>query len=160
MDNGPEASTEGTGGLSRRIARLLDTLIKIPGTNFRIGLDPIIGLIPGVGDAISAALGSIILADAARRKLPARLLVRMGGNVVLNAVVGAVPLLGDLFSAWFRSNSRNYAILHAYTRGEKNPPAGPRAKWIVTACVLLLVLLAAFCILAVWLFARLWDWAR
>jgi len=113
-----------------------------------------------VGDAISAALGSIILADAARRKLPVRLLIRMGGNVLLNAVVGAVPLLGDLFSVWFRANSRNFAILNAYTRGEKNPPAGPHVKWVATAFVLLLVLLAAFCILAVWLFARLWEWAR
>ena len=160
MDTGLAASSEKNGEQSRRIARLLDTLIRIPGTNFRIGLDPIIGLIPGVGDAISAALGSIILADAARRKLPVRLLIRMGGNVLLNAVVGAVPLVGDVFSAWFRSNSRNVAILNAYGRGEKNPPAGPHAKWVLTAFVLLLVLLAAFCIVAVWLFARLWEWAR
>ena len=142
------------------MARLLDTFIRIPGTNFRIGLDPLIGLIPGAGDAISAALGSMILADAARRKLPARLLVRMGGNLLLNAVAGTVPVLGDIFSAWFRSNSRNYAILNAYTAGEKNPAAGPHTRWILTGCVLLAVLLAAFCILAAWLFARLWDWVR
>lgn len=148
------------GESSRRIANLLDTSLTIPGTKFRIGLDPIIGLIPGVGDAIAAALGSIILARAAREKLPPRLLLRMGGNMFLNAAVGVVPVLGDIFSAWFRSNSRNYAILKAYLDGQKNPPAGPATKWIAAGCVLFLILLGACCVAMVWLLARLWELVR
>lgn len=147
------------GELSRRTATLLDSSFTIPGTRFRIGLDPIIGLIPGAGDAIAAALGSIILIEAARKNLPPRLLVLMGGNMFLNAAVGAVPVLGDLFSAWFRSNSRNYAILKEYLTVPKNAPERPRTKWIAAGCVLFLILLAGSCVaivsLLVWLWGRL-----
>lgn len=145
------------GDLSRFTATLLDTSLRIPGTSFRIGLDPIIGLIPGVGDAIAAALGSIILVEAARNNLPSRLLLRMGGNIFLNAAGGVVPVLGDLFSAWFRSNSRNYAILKGYLNGHINPPGASSTKWIAAGCVLFLTLLGGACVAIVWLLAWLWK---
>ena len=139
------------GEASRRSANLLDTLIQIPGTKLKIGLDPLIGLIPGVGDAIAAAMGSVILLEAVRLRLPKYLLLRMGGNMFLNAAVGAVPFFGDLFSVWFRSNSRNYAILKAYLDGDPKPPAGPGTKWIAAGCLILILLIVAVC----WLLAKI-----
>jgi hypothetical protein len=140
------------GESSRRTAHLLDTAIRIPGTRIRIGLDPLIGLIPGIGDAIASAMGTVILLEAARQRLPRKLLARMGGNMVLNASVGAVPVIGDIFSVWFRSNSRNYAILKAWLEGNPNPPPGPGAKWIAAGCLLSTLLIAALCVALVKIF--------
>lgn len=141
----------------RRIAHLLDTFLKIPGTTARIGLDPIIGLIPGIGDAISTFMGSVIMAEALRRRVPGGLMVRIGGNMLLNAAVGAIPLAGDLFSAWFKSNTKNYALLHAFLEGNPDPPASPQSKWVLAAFALFILLLIALCVLAFWLLAKLWG---
>ena len=97
------------------LAYVLDECITIPGTNLKIGIDPLLGLIPGIGDAIAALLGTIILNDAARRGLPKWVLGRMAGNILLNALVGAIPILGDAFSAFYKSNARNYALLQKYS---------------------------------------------
>jgi hypothetical protein len=94
-----------------RYARLLDTAFRIPGTNVRIGLDPIIGLIPGVGDWIGVGLSTWIVVRAAQLGVRRRTLARMLGNLALEATLGAVPLAGDLFDAWFRANRRNVRLL-------------------------------------------------
>jgi hypothetical protein len=142
---------------SRRVAHVLDTFLKIPGTTARIGLDPIIGLIPGVGDAISTVMGSVIILEALRRRVPGWLLVRIGGHMLLNATVGAIPLVGDLFSAWFKSNTKNFALLHAFLEGNPNPPAHPQSKWVLIGVVIFIGLLIALCVLAFWLLAKLWG---
>ena len=141
---------------SRRIAELLDTCIRIPGTNTKIGLDPIIGLIPGVGDAISTFMGSIILAEALQRGVPGLLLMRIGGNMLLNAAVGAIPVVGDLFSAWFKSNSKNHALLNAFLQGNPNPAASPQSKWVLLGFFLFVLVLIAFVALSFYLLAWLW----
>jgi len=92
----------------------MDDFIRIPGTNFRIGLDPIIGLIPGVGDGVGAAASTVILAAGLREGVPAVKLARMGVNIVINTILGAVPLAGDILSAWFKSNRRNHRILQQH----------------------------------------------
>jgi hypothetical protein len=142
---------------SRRIAHVLDTFLKIPGTTARIGLDPIIGLIPGVGDAISTVMGGLIMAEALRRRVPGRLMVRIGGNMLLNASVGAIPVAGDLFSAWFKSNTKNYALLHTFLEGNPDPPVSSQSKWVLVAFALFILLLAALCVLAFWLLVKLWG---
>ena len=144
---------------SRRVAHVLDTFLKIPGTTAKIGLDPIIGLIPGVGDAISTFMGSVILLEALRRRVPGKLLVRIGGNMLLNAVVGAVPVAGDIFSAWFKSNSKNHALLHAFLAGNPNPPTDPNSKWVLAGVGLFIGLLIALCYLAFWLLIKVWGMA-
>ena len=96
---------------ARRLARILDTAIGIPGTKLRLGLDAIIGLVPGAGDAIGAALSGFIVLAAARAGAPPAVLLRMAGNVALDTLVGSVPVLGDLFDVAFRSNARNAALL-------------------------------------------------
>lgn len=98
---------------SYALARLLDDAVTIPGTSFRIGLDPLVGLLPGIGDALGALVGGVIIYYAARRGAPKRVLVRMLGNVMVDYLVGIVPVLGDLFDAAFRSNHRNVELLRS-----------------------------------------------
>lgn len=98
----------------RKLSRLMDTAIGIPGTKFRIGIDPIIGLIPGAGDVISTGFSAYIIYLATRFNLPAKDIQKMIFNIGLEAVVGTVPLVGDLFDAYYKSNIRNLAILERH----------------------------------------------
>jgi Domain of unknown function (DUF4112) len=93
------------------LAKVMDTTIRIPGTSWYIGLDPLLGLIPGIGDVLANLIGTIILGLATRLQLPRIVLARMSLNLLINGTVGAVPIAGDLFSVWFRSHSRNAALL-------------------------------------------------
>lgn len=102
----------------RRISRLMDTAIGLPGTKFRIGLDPILGLVPGAGDLISTGVSAYILYLAARFRLPGNLLRQMVLNVALESVVGTVPLVGDFFDAAFKSNVRNLALLEKHLQAD------------------------------------------
>ncbi|MDF5719915.1 MAG: DUF4112 domain-containing protein [Rhizonema sp. PD37] len=98
----------------RKLSRLMDTSIGIPGTRFRFGLDPIIGLLPGGGDLISTAFSAYIIFLATRFGLPRQDLTKMIFNVALESVLGTVPLVGDLFDAYYKSNIRNLAILEQH----------------------------------------------
>ena len=113
--------------------------------------------ITGVGDAISTFMGSVIMLEALRRRVPGKLLARIGGNMLLNATVGAIPVVGDLFSAWFHSNSKNHAMLHAFLQGNPDPPADPQSKWVLLGFGLFVLLLVGLCVLAFWLLAWLWG---
>ena len=96
------------------IAKLLDSVIQIPGTSIRIGIDPLLGLIPGLGDVLANLIGSTILFLAARLQVPKIVMVRMAMNMGINAMIGAIPGIGDLFSVWFRSNLRNAELLRRH----------------------------------------------
>lgn len=96
------------------LAWLLDNSIRIPFFNYRIGLDAIVGLIPGLGDVAGALVSSYIVMQAMRLGAPTGVLVRMVGNVALEAVVGLIPLVGDLFDATFKANARNVQLLNAF----------------------------------------------
>lgn len=98
----------------RRFAYWLDAGIRVPGTNLRFGLDPIIGLIPGIGDAAGAILAGWILVEAVRLGASRATLVRMAGNVALDAGLGAVPLIGDIFDFAWKANLRNVALLERH----------------------------------------------
>jgi hypothetical protein len=98
----------------RRIARLLDTAIGIPGTKFRIGLDPILGLIPGGGDLISAGISVYMIYLATRFGLAKEELGKMFLNVGIETLAGSVPIVGDLFDAYFKANIRNLEILERH----------------------------------------------
>jgi len=114
--------TRRTDGWSRaeRIARLdalanlLDTALVIPGTNIRFGVDALIGLVPGIGDAITTATSLYIVHEAYQLGAPKHLILRMLGNVALDGFVGAVPIVGDVFDAMWRSNRRNMALLRQH----------------------------------------------
>lgn len=95
------------------LAWLLDNSIKIPIINYRIGLDAVIGLIPGLGDVAGSAISSLIVLQAIRLGAPRATLTRMVLNILIEAVIGLVPMVGDIFDATFKANARNVALLRA-----------------------------------------------
>jgi Domain of unknown function (DUF4112) len=124
---------------SRLLAYILDDLIPIPGTSYRIGLDPIIGLIPGFGDTSATAVGSLILVRGLQARVPRVVLVRMATNMLINALLGGVPGIGDLFSAWFKSNRRNYQLLEKHAGSGRASTTGDWAFLIAILAVILAV---------------------
>jgi hypothetical protein len=104
-----------------RLATFLDASIVIPGTRFRFGADAILGLFPGGGDIVGAALSGGIVYIGWQLGLPPRALARMAANILMDTAVGAVPVAGDVFDAWFKANLRNVAIIREHMRCR--PPA-------------------------------------
>ncbi|PZU97208.1 MAG: DUF4112 domain-containing protein [Leptolyngbya sp.] len=102
----------------RRISRLMDTAFKIPVLGIKVGWDPVLGLVPGLGDLIATAVSAYVIVLAARFRLPRGILAQMVFNIGLEAVVGTVPLVGDLFDAFYKSNVRNLKLLEAYLQCE------------------------------------------
>lgn len=96
------------------VARLMDNAFVIPGTNIRFGLDPIIGLIPAFGATATSLISIVLIALSARRGVPKIVLGRMAANVLINAAIDSVPVLGDIGSIFFRSNARNYELLRKH----------------------------------------------
>ena len=100
------------------LASLLDTAFLVPGTNIRFGIDALIGLIPGIGDAVTTVMSLYIVREARELGAPRHLIARMLVNVALDSVVGAVPLLGDAFDVMWRANRRNMALLQNHLARE------------------------------------------
>lgn len=127
---------------SKRVSWILDECIRIPGTQIRFGLDPVLGLIPYGGETVATIFGAFILGDAGRKGIPLKTLLRMGGNMLINAGVGALPVVGDLFSFWFKSNSRNYRMLNTYLDSEHGEEE-PGGWWpiVLIVCVIGFVLI-------------------
>src|SRR5437667_12664693 len=128
--------------LFRWVAIVMDELIGFPNTKFKFGLDPLIGLVPGIGDTASAIVSALVLIQAARRGLPKILLARMSLNILINEVIGIVPGFGDAFSFWFKSNKRNYELLLAHSSA---PGRARRSDWlfVIAVLVILFVIIAA-----------------
>lgn len=137
------------------IAKVMDTTIRIPGTSWYMGLDPLLGLIPGIGDALANLIGTVILGLGTRLQVPRVVLARMSLNLLINGTVGAVPIFGDLFSVWFRSHSRNAALLRD---AAMKPDRETHADWfyvggVIGGTVALLLLMIA---VIIWLIYKLW----
>ena len=126
----------------QRLAWFLDNAIKLPG-GYRIGYDGVIGLIPGVGDFVGAVLSSYIVAQAARMGVSNVVLGRMGLNVLIESVIGAIPFLGDVFDMAFKANARNLELLDAYV----NDPQPVRRKSAVAVGLTLTAVFAAILLL-------------
>jgi Domain of unknown function (DUF4112) len=103
----------------RLLSRLLDEQFRIPGTTYRIGLDGLLGLIPGVGDAAGALLSAYILYEAMRLGAPGTVLLRMIANIGIDTVGGAIPVVGDIFDIAWKANKKNAALLHAYFAAQR-----------------------------------------
>jgi hypothetical protein len=125
---------------ARVLTRLLDSAIRVPGTKVRLGLDPLIGLIPGIGDLAGAALSGHLVLLGARLGAPRTVLVRMLANVAIDTVGGMLPVLGDLFDVGWKANSRNLALLEQHLDQPVSTARASRA--LVLATVLALALLA------------------
>lgn len=144
--------------LPRTIARVLDEwfTISIGKREIRLGLDPILGFFfPAVGDAVSATMGTTILLEGLRRQIPRSVIIRMACNIALNAGVGAIPILGDLFSVWFKSNAQNHALLERHSGNPDHPRVRPNLLPLVIFLVGVFVLIALVLSLAVMAFRAL-----
>jgi hypothetical protein len=125
----------------RHVARLLDSAYKVPGTSYRIGLDPIVGLVPGFGDLISPLFTIALLWQSHDLKLPRIVQLRMLFNVVIDTVIGTIPLAGDLFDFAWKANDMNMALLDRHA-SEEGP--GSAGDWVfVGGLTLLLIAIAA-----------------
>ncbi len=98
----------------RNISHVLDNAIAIPGLGYRVGLDPLIGLLPGGGDLMAGLISIYIVAEAARLGVPAATLGRMGFNILAEVVMGTIPMFGDLFDVAWKANARNVALLERH----------------------------------------------
>lgn len=134
----------------RALGRLLDDSIPIPGTDRRIGIDPLLGLIPGVGDGAGAMLSTYIIIEAARFGVPRAILLRMAANVGLEALVGVVPLLGDLFDAGWKANLRNLELLQTHLAGSGAAERHSR-RFVAAFAAGIVLLLLGVAALSVWL---------
>jgi len=128
-----------------RMSDLMDTKYVIPGTKIRFGLDFLLGLIPGVGDAISFAFSGVLVATLARHGASPRLLARMLVNLMLDALVGSVPVLGNVFDLFFKANRRNVMLMREhYVDGKHTGSIWPVLAAVVGAVVLLFAGLVGF----------------
>ena len=131
---------------ARALTRLLDSAARIPGTQIRFGLDPVLGLIPGLGDVAGAVLSGYLVVLAGRAGASRTTIVRMLANVAIDTIGGSFPVLGDAFDVAFKSNSRNLVLLER-TLGAGAPSMGraerPAGRAVVWGSLLALALLAA-----------------
>lgn len=143
---------------ARALARVLDSAVGIPGTSLRVGLDAILGLIPGGGDVAGAALSGYIVLTAARLGAPKPVLARMLVNVLVDTAIGTVPVLGDLFDVAYKSNLLNVELLERYAA---DPVAVRRqSRWVAAGVVVIIVAIAAAVgTLGVLLVRALWNLA-
>lgn len=142
--------------LSRRLARLMDDLVTVPGTDIGIGLDAVIGLIPGIGDLVGSTLSGAIVYDAVRVRVPVPVLARMGGNLLLDAGLGLVPVGGDLLDVAHRANRKNLRLLEQAV-ADHPEPGRPTVGYVLTAVVLVvlpLVVAAVLGLVALWFLLR------
>src|SRR5687768_6320273 len=138
----------------RTISWLFDELIRIPGTNIRLGADALLGLLPGGGDLIGGAVSSYAILVAARLGAPPAVIARMALNIGIDALIGVVPVLGDVFDVGWKANRRNANLLEEYTRA---PAKAKRTSMmvVVVALVALAALLLGMAWLSVWVLRQI-----
>lgn len=147
----------------RVLARLLDSSMTVPGTGWKFGLDPIIGLIPGIGDLVGAVMSGYIILEAVRADVPAVTLVRMLVNVGIDTVIGAVPAVGDVFDAAWKSNTMNVALLERHVAGSESVPGSVPVKRrnvlgvIAIALIVLVLIVGAGLALGIYVARLLWG---
>lgn len=125
-----------------RLAKLMDSQFKIPGTDIRFGLDALVGLIPGVGDFFTFIISGMMISALARNGASGFVLARMALNIVLDGIVGIVPIVGDIFDVGFRANERNMKLMREhYLEGRHN---GSGLKIIIPFLLLLLLIIIGF----------------
>ena len=107
---------------AERLVTLLDDFLRIPGTDIRIGLDPILGLIPGIGDLVTGGSSAALLLLALKERVPTIAILRMLANIAIDTLVGSVPVLGDAFDFFYRSNRQNLDIIKRYKADPKAEP--------------------------------------
>jgi len=139
---------------ARVVATVLDDAIRIPGTNIRFGLDPVIGLVPGLGDLLGGAASAYIILEAARAGASASILVRMAANVGIDTLIGALPVIGDLFDFAWKSNARNVRLLARHVDAPVETRRASTALLVAVLGTLALITVGAS-VLAIYVIRRL-----
>lgn len=138
------------------LSHLMDSRFRIPGTQIRFGLDPVIGLIPGLGDIVSFAMGSALIIGMVRHGASVRMVLKMLWNLALDTLIGLFPVLGDVFDVWFKSNRRNYLIFSEFVKENKKP----RSIWQVLLVVIggiIGILVLLLYLVFFWLPGQIWS---
>lgn len=144
--------------VSRIIAHWMDEFIRIPGTNIRVGLDPILGLFPMAGGLLTSGISFIVLVEGLRLRLPVSVLARMGVNIIFNVVLDAIPLAGDVASIFFRSNTRNLALINRWKSGEQTGIKRSSRLLVAGFLILFFLLLGGWFFL--WFTMLRWIWQQ
>lgn len=139
----------------RKFSILMDEAVRIPGTSIKFGLDPLLGLIPGFGDVISAILSAWIVAGALRHRVPMVKVLRMVFNIVADLVIGEIPVAGDLFDFAFEENVMNMRILMQY-RNRRLPPRSFGQIALSVAVIVLVIVVIGILTLAVLIAGVIW----
>ncbi len=134
------------------LARLMDSQFKIPGTNIRFGLDPLIGLIPGAGDIVTFSISVFMVSTLAKNGASGYVLARMTFNIIFDALIGAIPIIGDIFDFGFKANERNIKLMREhYQQGRHR---GSALKIIIPLLIFLMIIIAVIG----WLSYKLVSW--
>lgn len=145
--------------LPRIIAILMDDLLRVPGTRMRFGLNPIMDLIPVVGDGAAAVISALTLFVAARNRVPKIVIARMGLNIVLNALIGIIPGVGEAFAFWFRPSHRNYNLLKLHMAAatvNATPSTKKDTIFVLTIVAVVLALFAVCVVVGLYVSLLLW----
>ena len=138
----------------RRVSKLLDNAITIPGTKISFGLDPILGLLPGGGDTLTGGISAYIVVEAARMGVPREILYKMVGNILIDSFAGTVPVVGDLFDLGWKSNVKNIELLEKHLDVAKSSKSD---RLFIFGLILLLALIVlGFAAIA--FFTVTWFW--
>ena len=152
----PDARADALMAWLRWWASLLDSRFRVPGTRIRFGLDPVLSLVPGLGDLASPAYTVALLVQGLQQRVPRLILARMVLNALLDALIGAVPLAGTVADVFWRANTRNLALLERHAKPGRPPERGDYVfVFGIAAAFGVLALIPV--LLALWLFLRLWQ---
>lgn len=141
---------------TRFLTHVLDDMATVPGTNIRIGLDPVLSLIPGVGSSVGAMLATSVIIDAIRLRAPLPVLARMGANYLIDWLIGLIPVVGALGDVAYRSNRRNLRLLNRTIADREQVRHASVRYWIAAAAILVGVIVVAL-VLGIWLLVWLWN---
>lgn len=137
-------------------ADLLDSKFRIPGTNIRFGIDPILSIVPGIGELATPVFTALILTQALRQRVPAAVILRMVLNALIDAAVGAVPVAGTVADVFWRANKMNLGLLEQHAGGRPLPRKSDYVVfWIIVALFGLIV--GFVTILGIWLAWEIWP---
>jgi hypothetical protein len=142
--------------LSRQLARVMDDAVTVPGTRVGVGLDAVLGLLPGIGDAVGSALSTVIVRDAILARVPMTVLARMALNLVVDALLGLVPGVGDLLDVAHRANRKNLHLLLREVEREplREPPSAAYVAGALALTVVPILAGLAVAVLSIWLLVR------
>lgn len=131
-----------------KVTRVMDSRFRIPGTRFRFGLDPILGLVPGLGDATSLTISGVLIYYMYKYGASRKLLILMAGNVILDAVIGSIPIIGQIFDFAYKANEKNVKMLRRHYQEGKYRGSG---TGILVAIILIVLTIAGLLIYGAWL---------